>query len=182
LTFGAGETEKSVSVPIIDDAVPEGWEAFVLTLDSTVTDTVTAKASIRDNDTGTIMPLCGKPNYDKATETAVFLWNDCGTNVWHVRATGGGQTLTYKGSLSSTQTLAGLTAFSMESGDVLPPPNFTFNVAGTNQDGFDFSLPQGAQACFDLTAPATAQALVGANRVAADSALSLPGYGGCTPL
>jgi hypothetical protein len=180
LTFNAGEVQRSVSVPITNDAAPEGWEAFALTLTSAVAEPVTVKGTIKDDDEGSTLPLCGKPNYDKATETAVFVWNDCETNVWHIRGTGGGKTASFQGTLSSAQTLLGVVGFSLESGDILALPNFAFNVPGTTQDGFDFQLPPGAEACFHVTSPDVAKVLIGSNRVPSRTALNLPDYGTCT--
>ncbi len=180
LTFGPGETVKSISVPVIDDAVTEGDETFDLTLTGAQTGEITATATIRDNDTAVTPPACGAPNpaYNKATETAVFLWNDCGTNQWHLRGTGGGRVVRFAGSLTASPAFARLSGFSVEATDRLPP-NFVMNVSGKWQDGIDFSLPAGGQACFNVTAPVAATVIAGSDRVPLTSAVSLPGFGPC---
>jgi hypothetical protein len=182
LTFSAGETTKSVLVPIVDDTDPEEDEHFSLVLTSTETNAATATATIHDNDTVIAPPACGAPTpaYNKATETAVFLWNDCGTSQWHVRATAGGQAVSFQGSLTATPAFANLTGFSFERTDRLPP-NFVMNVSGTAQDGIDFSLPGGGQGCFSLTSPSGATIVAGANRSLITGPVALPGFGPCTP-
>jgi hypothetical protein len=182
LTFGPGETAKSISVPITDDTLSEADETFGLALTGTATNEATAHATIVDDDTAVTPPACGAPTpaYNKATETAVFLWNDCGTSQWHVRATAGGQSVSFQGSLTASPAFASLTPFSFETSDRLPP-NFVMNVSGTAQDGIDFSLPAGGQGCFSVNAPAGATVIAGANRVAISGGVSLPGFEPCTP-
>jgi hypothetical protein len=176
LTFGQAETLKNVSVQVTDDTQSEQNETFSLELTGTQTNEVTAAATIRDNDGG-VLPACGKPTYNKATETALFIWNDCGTTQWHMRATGGvGPTVSFRGSLIASPAFSTLTGFSIESSDRLPP-SFLFNVGANAQDGADFSLPAGGQACFSLTPPGTV--LAGSNRVPIAGSVSLPSFGLC---
>jgi hypothetical protein len=91
LTFPAGETRRTVAVPITDDALRENDETFSLNLTSGVAKAVTATATIVDNDRVGTLPACGTPAYSIATESLVLIWNDCNTTDWHLRATGGGQ-------------------------------------------------------------------------------------------
>jgi hypothetical protein len=177
LTYNQGQTQQTVSVPVIDDTLAEGTESFALQLSSAVTNAVSATASILDNDGGSTVPECGQPVYDKASESALFVWNDCGTDDWHVRVTAGGQSLSYQGSLTSDVGFATMTAFSYEGNDVLPP-NYVMNVSNTGQDGLDFSFPAGAAVCLTLGSPSL-PVYAGANRVLVDSAVSLPDFGPC---
>ena len=60
LTFQPGETEKTISVPIINDAIVESHETFFLNLDSpvgAVIDRGYAQATIIDNDSQTGTPV-----------------------------------------------------------------------------------------------------------------------------
>ncbi len=178
LTYTQGQTQKTVSVPITDDATAEGTESFSLQLSSAVTNAVSATASILDNDGGSTLPACGQPSYDKATETAAFIWNDCGTNDWHVRVTAGGQVVSYQGTLTSDQGFTTMSPFSFEANDVLPP-NYVMNVGNTGQDGLDFSFPTGAAVCFTLDSPSNLPVYAGSDRVLMGSAMSLPDFGAC---
>ena len=181
LTFNEGQTQDTVSVPIINDADPESSESFSLQLTSADTNTVNASATILDDDSAGTLPACGAPTYDKATETAAFVWNDCGTNDWHVRVTAGGQVVSYQGTLTSNQAFASLAAFSYEANDVLPP-NYVMNVGNTGHDGLDYSLQSGAAACFTLDAPSNLPVYAGSNRVTVGNTVSSVDYGPCTPL
>jgi hypothetical protein len=181
LTFPAGETRRTVAVPITDDALRENDETFSLNLTSGVAKAVTATATIVDNDRVGTLPACGTPAYSIATESLVLIWNDCNTTDWHLRATGGGQKVAFQGSLTASPAFTSLSGVSIESTDRLPPPSFVFNVVGAAQDGVDFSLPAGGQACFSLPIPRNATILAGSNRVPFSGSVSLPDYQACTP-
>ncbi len=56
LTYTQGQTQRSVSVPIIDDATAEGTESFSLQLTSADTNTVNARVTILDDDSGGALP------------------------------------------------------------------------------------------------------------------------------
>jgi hypothetical protein len=179
LTYTAGQTAKTVSVPILNDGVGEPTESFGLTFAGAGTGGAAATVTIQDDDGGGQLPQCGQPSYNRASESALFVWNDCGTGQWHLRATAGGQSLTYRGGLTPDQPFASLSAFSFESGDLLPPPDFTMIVSGSGQDGIDFALAQGSGACLDLSAPGSAPILAGVNRIPVAGPVALPGFGPC---
>jgi hypothetical protein len=189
LTFLQGQSQLTVSVPIVDDTVSEGTEAFSLALSSTATNSVTATATILDNDGGST-PVCGQPNFDRVTERAVFLWNDClDTQQWHARVTAGGVSTSYRGSVTSNQLFDSLTGFSIETSDSLPgdfsvptagPIAFILNVGNSGQDGFEFHYPVGANVCFDLASPAL-PVYIGADRVEWTVPVNLTTFGACTP-
>ena len=189
LVFGPGETQKSVAVPVLDDMLAEAAETFELSVSSVQAAGVTATATIVDDDGGGTTPACGAPVYDKASETAAFLWNDCGTDDWHLRVTAGGQTVTYEGGVSSDQAFTSLAGFRLSADDVLTPSPFTtptdgpitflMNVGGTGHDGIDFSVAAGAGGCFTLTAPDGVPVYAGANRVAVGVSVDLSDYGAC---
>jgi len=182
LTFSPGEATKSVPVTIIEDDTPEADETFELRLSSPQTNTATGTGTILDNDAVVVLPACGAPSpaYNKATENGIFLWNDCGTSRWHLRATGGGVTTSFQGQLTAAPALVNLTAVSLEGSDRLPP-SFVFNVSGTAQDGIDFSLPVDGQTCFRVDQPNNASVLAGSNRIQLTGGVSLPGFAPCTP-
>jgi len=181
LVFGPGDTTLDVTVAVTNDAVAESVETFFLKLNSDQTNDATATATIRDDDLDTT-PACNAPSpaYNKATETAIFLWNDCDTNRWHLRATGGGQTVSYQGSLTASPALDNLTGFSIEGSDRLPP-NFRFDVNGPAQDGIDFNIPNGGEACLSVPEPNNVRIVAGANRIDVTGPISLPGFTACTP-
>ena len=98
---------------------------------------------------------CGTLSYNKASEQGTFLWHDCKSGQWHLRVTGGGaKAVDYAASLNSDQPIAFIAPFSLEKGDVLDtsePDQFDYSlrVSGAGQDGVDFSLAAGTNACLD---------------------------------
>ncbi|MBK1717505.1 Calx-beta domain-containing protein [Thiocystis violacea] len=186
LTFLAGQTTKTVTVPILNDSTPESTETFTLGVSSTVTNAATGTATILDDDSGGGGPVCGAPTYSATTDRAAFLWNDCGTNVWHLRVTGGGNTLypRHLGSIESSQAFAAVSGFSIEANDVLNTSQanriaFDLAVGGTFEDGINFTLASGATACFDLTSPTTLPVFAGATREPVNAQVGLPDFGAC---
>ena len=86
LTFAPNETSKTVSVPMLDDALAEGNETFTLTLSNPTNAIVSASTgqatgTIQDNETSP----CGAPSYNAGTTAAAFVWRDCATGKWFVR-------------------------------------------------------------------------------------------------
>jgi hypothetical protein len=118
---------------------------------------------------------CYAPSYDAGTEANVYLWKGCdGSGLWHVRATGGGSPslVRYEGGVTADQAFSSVTPFSIESSDILDNSSdplkidYLLKLYNIGEDGFSFSFPAGANACFDATAlPAGAQVLLGQNRV-----------------
>jgi hypothetical protein len=64
--------------------------------------------------------------------------------------------ITYQGTITSTSDFTTVTPQSVETDDVLNTSNtkqiaFTFKSKGTGSDGVDFKLPDGANACLNVT-------------------------------
>jgi hypothetical protein len=113
---------------------------------------------------------CRAPTFDKATESGVFLWKNCETGVWSLRASPGGQTLTFQGSVRANQPFASVTAVSLEPKDSLDfttnprQIGYTLNVNAAAPDGFDFTFPAGSPTCLRLGLPAGSPVFVGPKR------------------
>ena len=158
LTFLAGEDTKTVDIAIVDDSDPELLETFSLVLSNPTNAQLgvsTGTATIIDDEPS----ACGVPIYDRASEHALFIWQDCETGEWSARVTAGGQSATFAGNAVSTMNFTDVTPFSVESADVLDfvtdPAEIAFQlkVGNAGQDGFDFQFPVSASVCFDLAAP-----------------------------
>ncbi len=181
--FAPGETSKVIEVQIIDDATTEPVETFTLTLGNpsgALLNDFTATGTIVDNEPST----CGAPNYNRATEHALFVWQDCATGVWSVRVTAGGQNATFSGDISASQPFDSVTPFSIEGQDLFDlsdPTAISYGLAVGNagQDGFEFSIPGGAKLCLDLTSPA-APVLLGENRTSLSVPVDLSTLGACS--
>jgi hypothetical protein len=128
---------------------------------------------------------CGAPALMKESVAATLVWKDCATGQWSLRVTGGGSasTLSYEGKLSADRPATSVVASSIESSDLLNTSNpadiqFALLVAGSGQDGFDFTHPSGAKVCVDLTAPGK-QVLIGAARSPVTSPVDLATLASC---
>ena len=114
-----------------------------------------ATVTINDDDFNS----CGQPAFSQSSEHAMFVWRDCTTAQAHVRATGGGQSAAFTGSIVSSQGFVTVTRFRLESSDVLDSTSdpdtiqYLMNVSGKGIDGIDFEPAAGASVV-DLSAPA----------------------------
>ena len=128
---------------------------------------------------------CGDPGYDRTTERALFLWQDCaGDGTWYVRATaGGGSTLTYVGDLVSDQVFSNVVPYSVESSDTLDTSDpqaieFALTMGSVWDDGFNFQVPTG-NTCLTLNLPAATDVWVGKDRLAVTSPFDIETLGAC---
>ncbi|MEE9491835.1 MAG: Calx-beta domain-containing protein [Gammaproteobacteria bacterium] len=171
LTFNPGETTQTVSVAIIDDALSEDAETFSIRLENPQNVVLVSNSSmitITDNE----LSSCGAPAYDSSSEKGIFLWQDCTTGEWYMRALGGGSTsgVIYTGSISADQDFTSLTEYSLESSDVLDSTSpakilYQLKMWNAGQDGIQFSYPAGANVCFEVTgSPTGSTVFVGVNR------------------
>jgi hypothetical protein len=189
----AGNTSTTIAVPLIGDSVLEGVETLSVTLSNpqgALLGSATATVTLVD-DEGV---ACGAPSYDPGTDAGLFLWRDCtapGTDAsWAVRITGGGSpsALSYFGSVSSTTAVLSAVGFSLESSDTLdstPGDGFVdygLIAIGGGQDGFQFDVPAGADACFDpATMPAGVEVYLGVGQQVMSGAFDLGTLGSCQP-
>jgi hypothetical protein len=98
----------------------------------------------------------GKPDYDPGAEAGLYLWQDKATGVWHLRGAAGGGGGRYTGEVVSDQPFTLVSAFSLESNDVLDtadPRRIVFDLGMWKQweDGIDFQAAPGAQLTLNLT-------------------------------
>jgi len=148
------------------DTGPEEFHIAVIIDDEEVArSTVTINKQADNNNSN-----CDDPGYDRPNaQSAMYLWQDCGTNNWHVRVAGGGRHPwhQYIGDLSSSQTFSGITGLSLEPNDEVNNAspemiNFTLGVVNKTHDGFDFTVPEG-DTCLTISQPTNASILVGVN-------------------
>ena len=119
--------------------------------------------------------FCGTPTYNPATEGGLYLFEDCESGLWHLRAVAGGATRSFAGTLTSGGGFVQVTPVALESGDRLTTTAtsvaFTLNVYQSGQDGVDFRLPAGAAAILTLDGGGTV--LVGGGKLPRETPLSL---------
>jgi hypothetical protein len=168
LTFEPGDVLMQVTVTIIDDALGEGDEGFTVQLSNAVEGIIiagTGTGTIQDNE---VSP-CGAPVFDSGVEAELFLWKDCGANVWHVQATGGGVYSNHVGQLTSGQAFQSVTPLDIEGHDTFDtsiPAAISFGLQKWNNgvDAFSFGLVSGESACIALDAPVGADIFYGPDR------------------
>ncbi|MCG8426016.1 MAG: ASPIC/UnbV domain-containing protein, partial [Chromatiales bacterium] len=188
LILAPGETSGQVQVPIIDDALSEGMETFTLQLSNPVGAIIandTGTGTITDNEAS----ACGQPDFDPATERGLFLWQDCPTATWHVRATAAGpDKVVYNGLITAEQDFPSAPVpFSIEQNDVLDASasraiSFMLSMRNSGQDGFSFDTPASGQVCFEVTAPPDVQLFVGVQKDAVGNTVNLGTLGPCSTI
>lgn len=126
---------------------------------------------------------CGVPNYNRATQDGIYLWQICGSKEWFMRAVGGGRNtnneLRVEGNLVSSNPIQTISGFSIDPPDPnqnFPEPDFVdisdrknikfrFRVWRDGQDGMDFKLPVNTTACLKIENPAGMPVFVGRSKI-----------------
>lgn len=190
LTFTPGITSLPVSVPIQDDQLAEGNETFRLILSNPVNATLSSSGG---QATGTILDdevsisPCGAPTYSAKVTAAAFVWRDCSTGQWFARFTSGGspKSIKYIGTVTADTSFSTVSPYSNESTDILDHTtnpsviSYALIVVGAGQDGFEFTLPGSASACFGIDMPVGATALIGKSKTPVSLPFSLNTLGAC---
>lgn len=103
---------------------------------------------------------CGAPPYSAANDTGIYLWKDCPSQKWKVRAVAAAASALYTGIVTSNATFATVQAQGLEANDELDYTTnpeqirFVMNTPRGTQDGFDFKLGTGATAtCLSINLP-----------------------------
>ncbi|MCU7890873.1 MAG: hypothetical protein KZQ78_04340 [Candidatus Thiodiazotropha sp. (ex Ustalcina ferruginea)] len=189
LTFNPGETGQSVAVTLLQDSLSEGPEALSLVLanagGSFIFDSV-GEMTILDDE---INP-CGAPPYDSSIDQALFVWKDCTSGSWHVRATAGGDPagVRYTGAVTSNASLSLVAGVSLESSDSLDYTSdptrieYLLNIWNNGEDGYQFTPVNGVPTCLRPTAPSGVQVLVGPERQPLTGPFDLESLGQCLNL
>ena len=191
--FPVGQTSVSVTIPIIDDNLAEGPEAFNVELSNPSTNALiedgTAVVSIEDNEAS---PL-GRPAIDRDVDQELFLYQDATTGAWTMVATAGGaqDRVFFSGSITSDLGFTQVTDVSIEQGagdvlDFVTDPNEIVYSMGVRDgagplDEFNFLLPAGASTCVLVSdAPSGQRILVGESRTPFNAPFNLATLGPCT--
>ena len=129
---------------------------------------------------------CGKPTYDKATQTGVFIWKDCLADTWSVRMTGGGVAagVNYKGSVTTSLGFLMMNPVQFASNDSISYASTTqadYNISVYNnaENGLDFVYPAGSAACFRVAVPTDMRVFLGAGGLEISRNFNLTTLGGC---
>ena len=184
LTLNPGETSAAIVVTLIDDSDAEPVEQFNLQLSNPVNALMSdnlGMVTINDDE----VSACGDPGYDRTTERAMFLWQDCaGDGTWYVRATaGGGSNIIYSGEFASDQTFSNVVNYSIESSDTVDISDpqsidFVLKMGSVWDDGFNFQVSSGST-CLTLDLPTGTDVLVGKDRLAVTTPFDIDTLGAC---
>ena len=110
---------------------------------------------------------CGAPPLNGAVDAGIFLWQDCPSGEWRLKAVAAGGAITFAGTLTTITRLHERQRRRARECDVLDwltnpyQIAFRFNASGNGIDGVNF-LPQGnTKTCVKTSAPAGVKIFVG---------------------
>ena len=112
---------------------------------------------------------CSQPDYTPGADRGVFLWKNCYSGIWSLRATGGGTDTLYTGSVISSGGIGDIALVNIEPGDVVDSSDaqrldFALQSGRFAQDGIAFSVADDSDACFQVQANPAAQVWIGEER------------------
>jgi hypothetical protein len=129
---------------------------------------------------------CGVPEFNAGLHEGIFLWKDCVTGAWSMRATAGwGPDAVYAGSVISDEAFLSISDDGLLEGadqldtSVVGQILYSFGMSSGGRDGFSFELDSAASGCFDVEVPAGTQLLLGAGSIPAQWPLDLNTLGSC---
>jgi len=208
-----GPVTQTVDVTIVDDSTVETTELFDVALSNAVGGSIidgSASVNILDNDTAG-SPVCGEPSVlpvSPNSARALYIWNDCGSDVWHMRATSGntGNDADHLGNLgisngslvpgsypvnppydnSTANSDFGMLSFEGvdQFATIFSPIEYRFKMNGGGFDGVDFEVSSGSSLCLTPTnTDSSLVVLLGANATPAPAGafeLTSPTLGSCS--
>lgn len=132
---------------------------------------------------------CGAPDIDASSDSGLWLWQNCDSGNWEMRATGGGSRSfsSYEGKVSSESTITELQTVALEKGGAYEDTvsattettiDFRLNVTGIYEDGFIFGNDNLGGFCVNLDPPGS-PIFVGPDGVATATPLNLSDLGSC---
>ena len=129
---------------------------------------------------------CGPPSINGSKDRGVFIWRDCPSGEWRMRAVSGGAQINYRGKFTSGANFAKVAGIGLEGGDdsfnsTANPKQITYNfmTKWSNQDGINFTPQDGASACMQIDAPADAKVYYGPFRTLMPEPVHLDSREGC---
>ncbi|BFM05558.1 Calx-beta domain-containing protein [Halioxenophilus aromaticivorans] len=127
-------------------------------------------------------------HFDGKKDRGLFIWKDCsGTGEWYVRGTAGNANgIEYAGKLITNAEFSNVLGYGLEANnDVLDNSSpevidFFLRMSGGGVDGFDFTLPDTAAACLDMSQVANgAQVMLGQGHLPISTPINLATMATC---
>ncbi|CAN5297928.1 hypothetical protein BH24PSE2_BH24PSE2_13080 [soil metagenome] len=128
---------------------------------------------------------CNQPDYTASQDRGLFIWKSCYNGRWFIRATGGGTDTRYVGNITlSAGSPSNVQGVNLESGDIVDAStpgelHFDFQSGRFAQDGVNFDLPSGTDACFTVQTTPLAAVFVGENNRQMPPAFDLATFDAC---
>ena len=128
---------------------------------------------------------CGPPPLNGATDSGVFIWRDCPSGQWRLKTASAGGTITYTGTVTSSGAYTGVAGVGLSADDSLDYTTnpsqiaFSFKTVGKSTDGVNFTAPNSASGCLQITAPGVTQVYFGPFRVPVNQPFNLDTQASC---
>ena len=127
---------------------------------------------------------CGAPPLNGAVDRGIFIWRDCPSGEWRLKAAAAGGQVAYVGTVTSSQAFVKVTRIGLETADKVDTSNaqqikFTFDTRGTGTDGFNFVPKDRLSACLRVSTPSGLKVYYGPFRKPLATPLNLDTRQGC---
>ena len=127
---------------------------------------------------------CGAPPLNGAIDKGIFVWRDCPSGEWRLKAAAAGGQVAFAGTVTSPQAFVRVTPVGLEGADRIDTSNaqqvkFSFDTRSTGTDGFNFLPRDGQSACLRVTTPAGLKVYYGPFRTLLATPLNLDTRGAC---
>lgn len=128
---------------------------------------------------------CGTPAYLAPLDRGLFVYKNCATGRWSVRAVGGFQTntITFVGDVTTSGAFSNVSPFSLEGSDAVTSGStsidYSLQTGTSTEDGFNFDVSSGGSVCLDLNQPGNVPVYLGANHIPISTPLDLATLGAC---
>jgi hypothetical protein len=110
---------------------------------------------------------CGAPTINAKVDKGLFIWRDCPSGEWRMKAVAAGGSVVHAGSITSTEAFARVKGLGLNSADKLDYTTdpkrivFRFDTRGTAVDGVNFTPRDGLSACLRVDVPASMDVFYG---------------------
>ena len=182
IDFLPGELVKTISIPIIEDAINETTEQFTLVLSAPInalTPDIDSVISI-DEAAGINSLVCGQPSFTPIDDAGIFIWKDCGlSDSWYITVSGGAIWDSVAGSIVTNSPVTSVEPLGFESSDSYQLTNgdqlleFNMGTGGGWTDGLKFDFGLSGSLCLDVTSTMSNPIIVGSDNTIVASPINL---------
>ncbi|MEM1231028.1 MAG: Calx-beta domain-containing protein, partial [Pseudomonadota bacterium] len=159
IDFAPGETEKPITVTLIDDDLQEDPERFRLQLSDAIGADIEADGGAVVTIVDGNGPGCGRPTYSSGTEAALYVYTDCASSQLLIEAASGGPFIQYNAELTSEAPIEVARRIGIETSDRIElrdgnqTLSLTLKTTGVGTDAVALELDPGVRSCLRLQQP-----------------------------